>query len=287
MSKDSALQAILDIDSGNAFLKYIVARVQREDYRGIQISPHNRYDLGFVREIFKQIYEIAGDDLFEVPPGDYKQSEYDALERTHPKFVLMVRRIKANTGRTTVNSLKKNFFPDFARAGFITRYDESGNPLDAKKRPSVVSAQLNDAAIDLVKTTDISRQHSIFSKQVAILLGEYIVVELADAIRHSEFKDAQIDFVEFQYILSDNNADWGCKIDLLRQYRRLEAFQKNRVHKLLKQYCNPDTFGGDKTTKRDYHNWSNETQQIMNLLKYIPHFQITSDKFAIKGFDSY
>jgi len=280
MSKDSALQAILDIDSGNAFLKYIVARVQRDGYRGIHLSQHNRYDLGFVREVFKQIYEVAGDASFAVPPGDYKQSEYESLERTHPQFVLMVRKIKANTGRTTVNSLKKTFFPDFARAGFISRYGKRKNLLDPMKIATVNYARLNAAAVDLVKAMDIAQQHYIFSKHINILLGGYIV-DLANAIHYSDFGESQIEFVEFQYILSDDSADWDCKIELLKQYRRLKPFQKTRLRDLLKQYCNPDKFSGDKTTKRDYRNWANETQQVMNLLTNTIYFQITSGKFGL------
>ena len=54
---DQILQEILCIKSNNTFLQYIVDRVQRDDYRGIQISQHNRYDLDTVVVMLKKIYE--------------------------------------------------------------------------------------------------------------------------------------------------------------------------------------------------------------------------------------
>ena len=41
----------------------------------------------------------------------------------------------------------------------------------------------------------------------------------------------------------------------------------------IKAYCNPSNFSGDKTHKRDFYNWINETQQILTLLAQMAYFE--------------
>ena len=64
MSNDSILQEIINIDSSNKFLVYIIDRIKRKDYRGIHISQHNRYDLYYIEKILEAIYFIAGESIF-------------------------------------------------------------------------------------------------------------------------------------------------------------------------------------------------------------------------------
>jgi hypothetical protein len=48
---------------------------------------------------------------------------------------------------------------------------------------------------------------------------------------------------------------------------------KNKLLELIQKYANPNNFDGDKTQKKDFHNWINETQQIFRLLKQTSYFQ--------------
>ncbi len=86
---DKLLQNILDIEKGNKFLKYIVRRVQRKDYRGIHLSQHNRYDIDKLDNILKTIYKVVGENSFSVPSGDIGNKEEKKLKemrKEHPKF---------------------------------------------------------------------------------------------------------------------------------------------------------------------------------------------------------
>ena len=62
-------------------------------------------------------------------------------------------------------------------------------------------------------------------------------------------------------------------IDLVKDYRYMSRFQKDMVKREIAEYCNPDNFKGDKTDKRDYHNWVNETQQVFMLLNQTVYFE--------------
>lgn len=62
------LAQLLSIDPDNEFLTYIVARLQRDDYRGMHVSQHNRLTFDFVGQVLTVIRRFASDCDFPVPP---------------------------------------------------------------------------------------------------------------------------------------------------------------------------------------------------------------------------
>jgi len=278
MSNNSILQATINIDSTNNFLKYIVNRIKRNDYRGIHISQHNRYDLDHVEEILKAIYSIAKEKIFKVPPGDYKKNEGYKLNRKYRTYKNIVDLIKNNTGRGTYNSLKKNFFVDLDRMGFLERFNYKRELVNRKSRKGVYYAKLTDLAIEFINTKDLLKKYKIFTDAIDILFSGQIT-ELANTLYYSPYKNTTISIYEFMFILSDTNLSRDEKICLLNAYRSLKQYQKERVIDLLKQYANPRNFHGNKITKRDFHNWKNESQQIFELLKTTVYFEVAPNRF--------
>ncbi len=100
---------------------------------------------------------------------------------------------------------------------------------------------------------------------------------MADLIYNSDYKETQISIYEFMFILSDTDISNYEKIKLLNSYNSLKQHQKDKFLNLLKKYANPDNFVGDKTTKRDFHNWINEAQQLFSLMKQTSYFQVDVD----------
>ena len=72
MTPREILKNIRAIKPGNLFLEYIVERIQDDDYRGIHISQHNRYDLERLTHILSGAYEVVSNRQFRVPLGDDK-----------------------------------------------------------------------------------------------------------------------------------------------------------------------------------------------------------------------
>lgn len=103
---DKKLQDILNVDNNNEFLKCIVNRLQRDNYRGIHISQHNRYDLEFVINILEVIKNKIGDDLFEIPRGDY--SERESVKKyninDYPEFKEIADKVNSLAGLHTTQS---------------------------------------------------------------------------------------------------------------------------------------------------------------------------------------
>jgi hypothetical protein len=60
---------------------------------------------------------------------------------------------------------------------------------------------------------------------------------------------------------------------LLREYNNLSVYQRKDIVNQLQQYCNSTMCERNKKNKRDWHNWMNESQQIINLLGQTVFFE--------------
>ena len=280
---DNTLKQILDIQSNNQFLHYIVDRVQRDNYRGIQISEHNRYTLDQLIEILKAMHQEVGAGFLSVPLGDISDDTVrDSAKNQHPQYDNVVGTIKEQIGKTTHNSLKKNLFVDFARMGFIDRFDKNKNYLDPYQRGHIHYVKLTEQGIKIIQEKNINNKYALFAEGLDMLM-EYMMTDIVDIIYGSDYIDEYLTYAEFQYILSDITKSGTEKIQLLNAYRDLKKHQRNKVDVLLQEYCNPKNFQGTKKDKRDYHNWKNETQQIMHLLQYTLLFNVRVEekRFAL------
>jgi len=80
---------------------------------------------------------------------------------------------------------------------------------------------------------------------------------------------------EFQLNMND------C-VELVKSFRVLTNVQKKCVIDILRQQMQPDNYTGDKTHKRDFHNWENKIQQIYHLLNQTSYFRVENNKGEIR-----
>lgn len=275
MDLQKILNDILAIKPDNLFLRYIAERIQDDDYRGIHVSQHNRYDLERLTQILSGIYEVAANKQFRVPLGDDDGSR----EADCDEYYKIVATVNKQSGIGTINSLKKNFFVDFEKMRLLNRFDKGGNPVG--KRGHIHYAQLTKDAISLITSDSIIERHKIFTDALDKLFADEIT-HLAETLYYSNYKNDPIGIYEFMLILSDDRPRIrDKKIALIDSYRELERWQQDKALDLIKQYCDPENFPGNKTTQRDFGNWKNETQQIFTLLKNTVYFDITRSSLRL------
>jgi len=267
---------IIAIEPQNLFLQYITKRIQREDYRGIHISQHNRYDLERLIKILQGVFSTVGMERFRIPLGDDDGTRIPSCGR----YYSMVEQVKRNSGIGTINSLKKNFFVDFQRMGLLKRFDIHGYQLVGTEKGQVYYGQLTERASKLIHTTLIER-YKIFTDALDDLFANE-TANIANTMYYSDYKDDRIYLEEFMLIMTDDRPEIrDKKIDLLDSWRRLERFQQIKALDHIKEYCDPDNFYGDKTQSRDYGNWRNESQQIFSLLKNTVYFDISNNTLRL------
>lgn len=258
------------IDPDNEFIKYISKRLKRDDYRGIHISQHNRYDVNYVLKLIKCIFDNVGGKLFEIPSGDYSERTGTITfePKCYPEYQEIVKCIHTATDKGTYNSVKKNFFVDLDRMGLLKR-----SKIKIPEGKFFWYACLTNNAIELLESKDDKRK---LIKKFTDLIDENLFGDFISNLVEfmSSYGYYEVDIFEFTFILNDMSITSTYKDILIRDYRRLTENQKLEVIDRIKSFANPSNFIGNKTEKRDFHNWINESQQIFSLLKFTTYFQV-------------
>ena len=282
---EKILKDILDVKKGNNFLSYIVKRVTDSNYRGIHKSQHNRYGIDELKAMLSALHEVVGDKSLTVPPADLtKDNVKDSVKKEYPQYTEVVNRVNQKIQRVTLNSLKKNFFVDFSRMGFIEKYDNKKKLLNPFKRTRSETIKISRQGLDLLNAKTLFERYKIFTDGVEKLLGETLI-DLVSAIDLSDYRRSKFSFEEYTLIFSDEKISGTEKITILSEWRSLTRNEQEKVLSLIKEHCTPEKFGGNKNDKRDYHNWRNETQQIMVLLKTTVYFQVGENQFSLNTGD--
>lgn len=271
------LRELKSVSESNKFIQYITDRVSSNDYRGIQCSQHNRLTFNYFSKLVSIIYSVASNKIFEIHVGDDNGEE-------QPQAYLyynVVDKIKQSVGKGTINSIKKNTFPDIARMGFLNRYDKNGDKIAEKNsRSGVYSVGLSDLGVKFAKASSTLEKIKLFTDGIDILTKN-AASELVELLYLNDYGIDRIHILEFMYILSDDRekVTENYKLQLLRDYRRLSTNEKSKVDKCLKLFCNPSNrkYFRNKTLLRDYNNWKNESQQIYGLLANSTYFKVEGD----------
>lgn len=275
---DNILQKILEVKSGNKFLRYITERVKRTSYRGTHRSQHNRYDIDKLKAILKAIQAVVGEGELLIPNGDTGKdpNKLQKIKYEHPDFYQIYESLKSRNIISAPDPLRKNFFVDFSRLGFIDKYDNNRDRLDPSKRTYTKFIKLSQEGLALLKARNLFEEYRIFTRGVERLLGDALT-KLVSCIDLSEYRRDRFSFEEYTLIFSDCRLDGEEKINILNEWRSLERCEQKEVLSLIRNYCNPKKFSGDKSGKKDYGNWLNETQQLMSLFKTTIYFEVDFD----------
>lgn len=276
------LHKIVQLCPDNEFINYIVDRVAQDKYRGIQCSQHNRLTFEYFESLLKVIYEIAGDSVFCIHVGD-DNGKRQPLANIYYKIVDETNKI---SGKGTVNSIKKNTFPDIARMGFLNRYDKNNiliNEALSLKRYSVYSVGLSQMGIQYVNADPFTKI-KLFTSGVE-KLTKNTASELVELMYFNDYGIDCIDILEYMYIFSDDRCDisFNDKLRYLIAYRQLPEELRQKVTFYLRQFCNPNNRKSkkNKTLLRDYNNWKNESQQIFSLLGHSTYFKVENNKIIL------
>lgn len=268
-------KAILDrikmVDEDNIFINYIIERLEGNTYRGWHVSQHNRYDLNDIAAILNAIREISSDRSFAIPPGDYTSE--DKLPKDYREFERIVGKINDELGRGTINSVKKNFFPDLSRMQFLDRERKIVSSGEKK----TLHGKLTNYAIELIDAEHIADRYNKYTIGIDKLFKGKIS-ELAELVYESNYANDKLTIYEFMFILSDHDRSREYKIMLLNSFRSLGKRKCSQLINLIQEYANPKNFSGDKTVLRDFHNWKNQAQQILSLLNSTVYFSVDGNE---------
>ncbi|WP_083985922.1 restriction endonuclease subunit R [Helicobacter enhydrae] len=274
----SLLEEILNIDASRECIKFLVKRMQNDNYRGLQISQHNRYTKEVILIILQKIDAICGTELLQIRTTD--SSKRPSNRDGEEEYAQLTININAELGRCTQDSLRKNIFVDLHRMGLIDRFDDNCTMLEPfvdNKGVVIKYIALTPFGREFLQSEDIQQQDLLF-----IIALKNLMRGFDEEIFHmiQELGSGYLTIYEILFfatflhqVLESRSYSRRDIVLLIRDYRELSESQKQALCEKLQLYCNPENFGGDKTQKRDFHNWMNETQQILRLLAQMPYFK--------------
>lgn len=271
------------IDPSKECLDFLATRIESDNYRGKQVSQHNRYDVGFIYVMLNEFYKLAGTDAMHIRTTDLSKRPSNTPEEA--LYAHYVNNINSILKRCTQDSVRKNFFVDLARMGFINRFDASFNYIYPYDHKAVVYVALSRIGIDFLENADNIFQKNLLYAQAIDRLTKGLAEELLDVV--SITGSMTIDDYQFFISFTDCNIDSKTytrseMINYMNEFESMSHFQREEVRRVVEFYCDPSTFSGDKTCKRDYHNWRNEAQQTFMLMDQTIYFEERGDALIIR-----
>lgn len=252
----------------NEFRDYLLNRIRQKNYRGYHLSQHNRLPFDKVSKILKIIYEVAQEQKFNIHIGDDKGSKQKGCET----YYQIVEKINQTIGQSTINSLKKNIFPDFEAMGFIERFDKNGKIIDKKvdSKKTIYSVKLTPLGKRYVFENNPKEQYRMYIKATEKILQK--IIDDLFILLYQEFDSISV--WEFMFIFSDPDISLERKTQLIKKSRQMTNLQHIHLRNEIQNIFNEiNQTAKNKTEKRDFSNWYNETLQILNLLNQTIYFK--------------
>lgn len=260
---------LTSIDPSKECLKFLTKRILSNNYRGIHMSQHNRYNIDTIATLLKEMYDLIGVNTMRIRTTDLSKRPYNTPEEYI--YAHYVDRIIGKTERGTQDSVRKTLFVDLHRMGLLNRYDKNNEPIHPYERKTVYNVGLSDMGVEFINSIDdVFLKNVIYTKAIDILTNGF-ANDLLDIVSIN----GRISIYEFMLFISyinctseyDNHTYTKEEtVQYLLEFRKLSYYQKQAVIDIVEDYCTPSRFTGDKTNKRDFQNWKNETQQIFMLM---------------------
>ncbi len=277
---------VKNIGLGNKSLEFIDKRIKDDNYRGNVSSQHNRYTMYDFIKILRLLNKYAPEEsLMAIRTTDIsKRPENTEEER---QYAMFCDEAKAAAGIGTQDAMRKNLFVDMHRMGLINRYDHQKTPTNPFKSQQVKYASLTPFGLRFIMETNILNQYYKWSKAIDQLLGGFIDVVL-NILDNNDADINKINMHEFMFFVSaiGTNSSFNLTlqkcIELIKGYRNLSRIQRRSVTETLTTELQPEKFGGDKTSKRDFGNWKNKAQQIFKLFDQTVYFEVRDENLFLK-----
>lgn len=274
---------ISNINPASTALHFLEERLTFDRYRGVESSQHNRYEVQDVHQILTLLDNYAPNQgLLRIRTTDTKDRPTNLPEERD--YALFCHEVKQVTGIGTQDAMRKNLFVDWHRMGLINRYNKNGQIVAPYQRSPIVYVSLSDLGIRFIHEQNLANQKYLFAKALNALLTGF--VENTLNLLSTTSLDS-VDFYEFMFFVSAiNHPDYPISMteceSLIKDYRSLSRLHKAALIDTLKRELDPNNFSGDKTDKRDFHNWVNKYQQIWHLFNQVPFFIIDNSEGILK-----
>ena len=265
---------LLGIQPALECLKFLAWRVSKDDYRGTHKLQHYRWNKEYIKIVLKhlpkdkKLYHTQGD----ITDGYiYKSDEVEFCE-----YLAKVNKELNATenGNITDMVMRKIIFVNLQRMGLVDRFNKNGILCDPDKKAQYRYVQITQKGLEILNAKNIFEEIKYFGLAFDRVFGG-IIQDILDLINELEYLSEYEMMFFVSYLGKEYNGYILTKdriLDFITEFRSLRVRSKT-VISVMQEYCNPNNFTGNKTTKRDFHNWKNETQTIFDSLNLMSLFE--------------
>ena len=265
---------LLGIQPALECLKFLAFRVNRYDYRGTHKLQHYRWNKEYIKIVLKylpkdkKLYHTQGDITDEYI---YKSDEVEFCE-----YLAKVNKELNATenGNITDMVMRKIIFVNLQRMGLVDRFNKNGKLCNPDKKAQYRYVQITQKGLEILNAKNIFEEIKYFGLAFDRVFGG-IIQDILDLINELEYLSEYEMMFFVSYLGKEYNGYILTKdriLDFITEFRSLRARSKT-VISVMQEYCNPNNFTGNKTAKRDFHNWKNETQTIFDSLNLMSLFE--------------
>ena len=262
--------------NSNDSLKFLENRILDDNYRGDVSSQHNRWTFDDLVFVLEALQKHKGDaDLLKIRTTDKSKRPTNFTEEFD--FASFCDEVVTKIGKGSQDAMRKNWFVDWHRAGWLERYNSKKEMVAPYDRSQISYVKISDEGLKLLsKNSTRTDRYFIFSKGLDEMYNGTLGV-LLDLFRNYEVK--YIDLQEFTYFVTGVSTIGSFSIsrercvELLNAWRRLTPMERRNIDNYLTTAMVPKDSAASKTEQRDYHNWINKTQQTFSLLRQTIYFE--------------
>lgn len=281
MREQEFREKLLRIQPTLKCLNFLYHRILRDDYRGTHKLQHYRWNKDYIKTVLKY---LPKDELLYHTQGDIRKDYlYKYEEEAFCEYLKNVNKalLLQNIGSVTDMAMRKIIFVNLHRMGFIERFDKNKKLCEVGKRYQYRYVKITQNGLDFIHSKDIFEEQKYLGIALDFLFGG-VVQDILDIINELEPKYLSISEMMFfvSYLGKHYQGNILTKdmiIDFINEFRSLKARQK-AVESVISDFCNPRNFEGNKTQKRDFHNWKNEAQSMFDSLALMSLFEYDKQK---------
>lgn len=185
--------------------------------------------------------------------------------------------------------MRKIVFVNLQRMGFVDRYNNKAKLCDVSKKSQYRYVKITQKGLDFLDSKNIFEEQRHLGIALDFAFGGVVqdILDILNSIGSQQYisTSEMMFFVTYLGKTYDGNILTKDRIvDFILEYRSLKARQKV-VELVVNEFCLPRNFQGNKTEKRDFHNWKNETQSMFNSLNLMSLFEYdhTNQKLLLKA----
>lgn len=276
MTEADFKSALLGINPALESLNFLYHRVLRDDYRGLHKLQHYRWSVEYIKIVLKH---LPKDSLLLHTQGDiYDDYKYSGDELEFCVYLDRVNKdLLAINKSVTDMAMRKIIFVNLQRMGLIDRFNKKQElcAIDKTCR-NYKYVKITQRGLDFLESRDIFEEQRNLGIALDFIFGG-IVQDMLDII--NSLNPQYISASEMIFFVSYLGKNYQDKIltkdviiDFINEFRSLKARQKI-VEEVISEFCIPSNFSGDKTQKRDFHNWKNETQTLFDSFDLMALFE--------------